>query len=248
MALNSLPASSRPSRRLQAWVPGAIPLAAAPARSIALPEHHRHVGRVLGRVRASASRRRSGTFGTGWRRSGPVSVEEHRIGHFQLARVRGPSRGVRPQLESPARAGHRELCPEWPSSSRSSRCARAREAGYTSGSCGSTVSRWPRNISWRPMVECTPSAPTSTRRSPTISRPARISPPRSCARSSGARRSTSTTWAPAIMTINRGGRARPTSSERLRVFRPGAYGSLLHTVEARVLETVRRFRGQGVPA
>jgi len=35
---------------------------------------------------------------------------------------------------------------------------------------------------------------------------------------------------------------------RLRVFRPGPYGSLLHTVEARVLETVRRFRGQGVPA
>jgi CelD/BcsL family acetyltransferase involved in cellulose biosynthesis len=35
---------------------------------------------------------------------------------------------------------------------------------------------------------------------------------------------------------------------RLRVFRPGAYGALLHTVEARVLETVRRFRGQGVAA
>ena len=34
---------------------------------------------------------------------------------------------------------------------------------------------------------------------------------------------------------------------RLRVFRPGLYGSLLHTVEARVLETVRRFR-EGVPA
>jgi CelD/BcsL family acetyltransferase involved in cellulose biosynthesis len=35
---------------------------------------------------------------------------------------------------------------------------------------------------------------------------------------------------------------------RLRVFRPGAYGTLLHTVEARVLAAVRRLRSQGAPA
>ena len=35
---------------------------------------------------------------------------------------------------------------------------------------------------------------------------------------------------------------------RLRIFRPGAYGALLHTVEARVVETVRRLRGQGLAA
>ncbi|HKF41788.1 MAG TPA: GNAT family N-acetyltransferase, partial [Thermoanaerobaculia bacterium] len=35
---------------------------------------------------------------------------------------------------------------------------------------------------------------------------------------------------------------------RLRIFRPGMYGTLLHTVEARVLETVRRLRGQGAAA
>jgi CelD/BcsL family acetyltransferase involved in cellulose biosynthesis len=35
---------------------------------------------------------------------------------------------------------------------------------------------------------------------------------------------------------------------RLRIFRPGAYGALLYTAEARVLPTVRRLRGGGVPA
>jgi len=35
---------------------------------------------------------------------------------------------------------------------------------------------------------------------------------------------------------------------RLRVFRPGAYGALLYTLEARVLGVVRRVRSQGVPA
>jgi CelD/BcsL family acetyltransferase involved in cellulose biosynthesis len=35
---------------------------------------------------------------------------------------------------------------------------------------------------------------------------------------------------------------------RLRVFRPGVYGTLLHAVEARMLETVRRLRGQGAAA
>jgi len=35
---------------------------------------------------------------------------------------------------------------------------------------------------------------------------------------------------------------------RLRIFRPGMYGTLLHTVEARMLETVRRLRGQGIAA
>jgi CelD/BcsL family acetyltransferase involved in cellulose biosynthesis len=35
---------------------------------------------------------------------------------------------------------------------------------------------------------------------------------------------------------------------RLRIFRPGAYGTLLHTVEARVLDTIRRLRGHGVAA
>jgi len=35
---------------------------------------------------------------------------------------------------------------------------------------------------------------------------------------------------------------------RLRIFRPGAYGALLYTLEARLLEAVRRFRGEGVAA
>src|SRR5262249_7779280 len=35
---------------------------------------------------------------------------------------------------------------------------------------------------------------------------------------------------------------------RLRIFRPGMYGTLLHTVEARMLERVRRLRGQGAAA
>jgi CelD/BcsL family acetyltransferase involved in cellulose biosynthesis len=35
---------------------------------------------------------------------------------------------------------------------------------------------------------------------------------------------------------------------RLRLFRPGAYGTLLHTVEARVVAAARRLRGQDVPA
>jgi len=35
---------------------------------------------------------------------------------------------------------------------------------------------------------------------------------------------------------------------RLRIFRPGAYGALLHTFEARVLAAVRRLRSQGVSA
>lgn len=35
---------------------------------------------------------------------------------------------------------------------------------------------------------------------------------------------------------------------RLRIFRPGAYGTLLHTVETRVVDTVRRLRSQGVAA
>ena len=32
---------------------------------------------------------------------------------------------------------------------------------------------------------------------------------------------------------------------RMRIFRPGAYGTLLHTVEARVLATLRRLRARG---
>ncbi|HTY78964.1 MAG TPA: GNAT family N-acetyltransferase [Candidatus Bathyarchaeia archaeon] len=35
---------------------------------------------------------------------------------------------------------------------------------------------------------------------------------------------------------------------RLRIYRPGAYGTLLHTIEARLLETVRRLRGEGAAA
>jgi CelD/BcsL family acetyltransferase involved in cellulose biosynthesis len=35
---------------------------------------------------------------------------------------------------------------------------------------------------------------------------------------------------------------------RLRIYRPGAYGAMLHTIEGRVLETVRRLRGQDLPA
>jgi CelD/BcsL family acetyltransferase involved in cellulose biosynthesis len=34
---------------------------------------------------------------------------------------------------------------------------------------------------------------------------------------------------------------------RLRVFRPGAYGTLLYTAEVRVVPTIRRLRGGGVP-
>ncbi len=35
---------------------------------------------------------------------------------------------------------------------------------------------------------------------------------------------------------------------RLRVFRPGAYGTLLYTAEVRVVPTIRRLRGGGIPA